>query len=333
MTSEADAAVAMRRLDLVADLPGELDVALADADRALSADGDLRASRDSFERAYRLAEAARDTAAMAVAALGLAGLWVSERRTVTGAVMLETRLQHVLGLLDEDCVLALRIRARLAGEADYRRGEHADIVAMLDQIRAAADPVPLAEALSLAHHCLLGPDHVTARRQLAVELIKVSFRTERRSDLLMGLLWQTVDSYSGGDRHAGRLLGELRDHLGERDHPAVGFVVSAIEVMLAIRAGQLDDAESLASICAKNGATAGDIDSEWWPGAQLVTVRWCQGRLAELLPGRHCRRSVRPPPPVCAPADGRRTVRHLLRGDRAGPWHRVAHVAPPRCGY
>ena len=33
----------------------------------------------------------------------------------------------------------------------------------------------------------------TLRRELAVELIKDSFRTGRRSDRLMGLLWQTVD--------------------------------------------------------------------------------------------------------------------------------------------
>ncbi len=57
--------------------------------------------------------------------------------------------------------------------------------------------------------------------------------------------------------------------------------------MLAIRAGHLDDAESLVTICAKQGATAGDIDTEWWPGAQLVTIRWYQGRLAELLPMLH----------------------------------------------
>ena len=265
-------------------LPDELHVALADGDRALNTDGDLRASRRSFERAYQLAELAGDVPAMAVAALGLAGLWVSERRTVTGAVMLEARLQQVLSLLDEHSCIALRIRARLAGEADYRRGENAGIRAVLDEARVACDSVPLAEALSLAHHCLLGPDHVVLRRELAVELIKVSFRTERRSDRLMGLMWQTADSYSQGDPHAGRFLGELRDHLDQHDHPAVGFVVSAIEVMLAIRAGDLDDAESLAIICAKNGATAGDIDAQWWPGAQLVTIRWYQGRLAELLP-------------------------------------------------
>jgi hypothetical protein len=287
MTSEADRRMQTRRLELVSVLAAELQSALADGDRALNRDGDLQAGRQIFERAYQLAEQASDVQAMAVAAIGLAGLWVSERRTVTGAVMLEARLQYVLSLLAEQSSLALRIRARLAGEADYARGEHVGILAVLDEARAAGDQVALAEALSIAHHCLLGPGDVTLRRELAVELIKVSFRTKRRSDQLMGLLWQTVDSYAAGDPHAGRHLSELRDYLRQQDHPAVGFVVSAINVMLAIRAGRLDEAESLVRICASSGAAAGDIDSEWWPGAQLVTIRWYQGRLVELLPMLH----------------------------------------------
>jgi len=230
----------------------ELAIALAAGDRALNADGDLQAGRQFFERAYRLAEQAGDVPAMALAVVGLAGLWVGERRTTTGAGQLDVWLRHVLGVLDET--------------------------------RSASDPVPLAEALSLAHHCLLGPDHVTSRRELAVDLVKVSFRTERRSDLLMGLLWQTVDAYAEGDPHAGRFLGELRGQLAERDHLAAGFVVSAIDVMLAIRAGQLDEAESLVTSCAKNGAAAGDVDHDWWSAAQLVTIRWYQDRLVELLP-------------------------------------------------
>ena len=76
--------------------------------------------------------------AMALAALGLAGLWVSERRTVTSAVLLEARLQHVLSLLDARSALALRVRTRLAGEADYVRGTHAAVLAALDEVRAAA---------------------------------------------------------------------------------------------------------------------------------------------------------------------------------------------------
>ena len=255
-------------------------------DRALHADGDLQTSRRNFEQAYQLAVAASDVQAMALAALGLAGLWVSERRTVSGAAQLEARLQDVLSLLKADTPLALRVRARLAAEDDYRHGEHAAIMAVLDEIRTGPDPDPIltAEALSLAHHCLLGPGQVRLRRELAAELIKTSFRTQRRGDLLMGLLWRTVDSFADGDPHAERLLGELRGQLGERAHLAIGVVVSAIDVMLAIRAGRFDEAEVLVASCAKSGAAAGDIDNEWWPGAQLVTVRWYQGRLTELQP-------------------------------------------------
>ena len=271
-----------RRLELVA--PDELKAALADGVRAQHEAGDLQASRDSFERAYRLAERAGDTESMALAALGLAGLWVAERRTVTSTVLLEARLQHVLTLLDPRSALALRVRTRLAGGADYARGTHAAVLAALDEVRAAGDPELLAEALRIAHHCLLGPEHVSARRELAVELTKASFRTERHSDLLMGLLWQTADAYCAGDPHAGRLLGELKDHLAQRDHLAVGFVASAIDVMLAIRAGRFADAEALAAVCASRGAAAGDADHAWWSGAQLVTIRWYQGRLTELLP-------------------------------------------------
>jgi hypothetical protein len=283
MTGEPSQATSARRLELVTGAADDLGAALAAGTRAREVDGDLRAGRQSFERAYQLAEQAGDVQAMARAALGLAGLWVSERRTMAGAVLLQARLEDVVSLLDPHSSLALRIRTRLAGEADYRQGGHEAILAELDAARAVADPELLADALSVAHHCLLGPEHVQRRQELAVELIKVSFRTGRRSDLLMGLLWQTFDAYSAGDPHAGRHLGELRDQLAQQNHLAVAFVVSAIDVMLAIRAGRFDDAESLIRICAASGAAAGDIDHDWWSGAQLVTIRWYQGRLAELL--------------------------------------------------
>jgi hypothetical protein len=45
--------------------------------------------------------------------------------------MLETRLRHVLSLLGGNSSLALRIRARLAAEADYRNGTHAARLSML----------------------------------------------------------------------------------------------------------------------------------------------------------------------------------------------------------
>ena len=315
-----------RRLELVR--PGDLRALLAEGTRAQHEDGDLEAGRQCFERAYRLAEQAGDIESMTLAALGLAGLWVREGRTVTSAVLLEARLQHVLALLDEDSVLALRVRTRLAGEADYARGTHADIMAALDQVRATGNPELLAEALRIAHHCLLGPEHVTLRRQLAVELTKAAFRTDRRSDLLMGLLWQTADAYCAGDRHAGRLLGELKEHLKPRDHLAVGFVVSAIDVMLAIRAGRFAEAEELAVVCARRGAAAGDADHDWWAAAQLVTIRWYQGRLAELLPALH----ERVHSPVLSTVDNSAVAALAVAAAMSGDRYQAASSLAALCG-
>jgi tetratricopeptide (TPR) repeat protein len=255
--------------------------------RLLVDDGDLRGSRHWFDRAYRMAEQAGDPHVMAEAALGLGGLWVHEHRTAAAAAVLEARLRQALSLVEPQSSLALRLRARLAGEADYRGAEHAAILAVLDEARRAADPVARAEALSLAHHCLLGPDHGALRRDLAVELLGACARTQRRSDLLMGLLWQTVDQLLDGDRHAERRLAELRDQLAAEDHLAVGFVADAIDVMLAIRADRLGDAEAMAQACAERGTAAGDVDAAGWYGAQLVAIRWYQGRLVELLPMLH----------------------------------------------
>jgi hypothetical protein len=326
MTTEAGGAMPSRRLELVP--ANELRATLADGVRAQHEAGDLQASRDSFERAYRLAERSGDAESMALAALGLAGLWVAERRTVTSTVLLEARLQHVLTLLDSRSPLALRVRTRLAGEADYARGTHAAVLAALDEVRAAGDPELLAEALRIAHHCLLGPEHVTARRELAVELTKASFRTERRSDLLMGLLWQTADAYCAGDPHAGRLLGELKDHLGQRDHLAVGFVASAIDVMLAIRAGRFDEAEALAGVCASRGEAAGDADHAWWSAAQVVTIRWYQGRLTELLPMLHDRVHS----PVLSAVDNSAVAALAVAAALSGDRPRAASALAALCG-
>ena len=251
---------------------------------ALMHEGDLRAGRQRYDAAYREAVRVGDAGSMAEAALGLAGLWVHEHRTAAGAALLTQRLRRALSLVDPDSPVALRLRIRIAGEADYRAGTSVAVLPLLEEAARAGDPVARAEALSIAHHCLLGPEHSALRRSLAAELVAESFGTARRGDLLMGLLWQTVDLFLDGDPHAGRRLGELREMLSGQDHLAVGFVVDAIDVMLAVRAGDFARAERLAQACAQRGADAGDIDATGWHGAQLVAIRWYQGRLVELLP-------------------------------------------------
>ncbi|WP_243866969.1 hypothetical protein [Actinophytocola oryzae] len=257
---------------------------LARGAEALFGDGDLATSRELFEAAYAEAERTGDINGIAVATLGLGGLWVHEHRTLAGGGQLRARLRHALSLVEPASSLALQLRVRLAAETDYRAGDHQAIFASLEEARRSVDPVVRAEALSVAHHCVLGPDHGARRAALAAELTEESFRTGRRSDLLMGQLWQTVDLFLGADPQARRRLAELRDMLAQRDNLAVAFVVGAIEVMLAIRAGRFAEAEEMAGRCAERGAAAGDVDWTGWYGGQLFAIRWYQGRLGELVP-------------------------------------------------
>ncbi|MER7362003.1 hypothetical protein ABT353_04810, partial [Nonomuraea wenchangensis] len=123
---------------------------------------------------------------------------------------------------------------------------------------------------------------------------------ERRSDLLKGLMWRTVDLFLAADPHAERCLEELGELLREHGDLAVGYVVNAIEVMLAVRAGRFDEAEKLAGECFERGVKAGDLDATgWlggWLGGRLGAVRWFQGASVR-SPGRwatrRCARSTR----------------------------------------
>ncbi|MET9001027.1 AfsR/SARP family transcriptional regulator [Amycolatopsis sp. NPDC004169] len=276
-----DPALLAARATAVATAPGD---ALTAGEHALLEDGDLRTSREHFETAYVQAERAGDAVALGRAALGLGGVWVHEHRTAVAAASLLTRLRFALEQVEPGSSLGHRLQARLAAELDYEAGRHDRILAVAVRTRAADEPVAHAEALSLAHHCLLGPDHTALRHALATELVGVSARSGRRTDLVMGVLWETVDLFLAGDPHAERRLGELDDLLAERKHLAAGFVADAVKVMLAIRAGRFREAEAGAQACAEVGRAAGDFDALGWYGAQLVAIRWFQGRLGELVP-------------------------------------------------
>ncbi|MEV4218044.1 hypothetical protein [Nonomuraea sp. NPDC049725] len=258
--------------------------AITAGERALYEEGDLRAARRCFEAAHGRAEASGDRAALARAALGLGGIWVQEHRPGPRQETVRARQRRALALVGPRSPLALRLRIRMRGEDDYRAGEHAGTLRLLEEARAAGDPVALAEALSLAHHCLLGPAHAGTRLALASELTGVAARTGRRGDLLMGLMWRTVDLFKAADPQAEPSLRELRAALAAGDHLAVGFVARAAEVMLATRAGRFEEAEALAGACAQRGAEAGHVDAPGWYGEQLGAIRWFQGRAGELVP-------------------------------------------------
>jgi hypothetical protein len=150
-------------------------------------------------------------------------------------------------------------------------------------------------ALGLAHRRLMGPvrpEEAETRRLIANELVREGVESGVPGGLVSGLLRQTVDLFADRDRHADRRLAELRDVVRRR-YPDAAHVVGAIDVMLAIRAGELDLAEARARECREQGAAVRDADAAATYRAQLCAVRWYQGRIREvrptleaLLPGR-----------------------------------------------
>ena len=163
-------------------------------------------------------------------------------------------------------------------------GELDDVVAAADEARALGEPTALSEALSLLHHTMLGPDFVDERAAVAEELVATASANGDAVLTLMGVLWRTVDEFLLGRPTAERALTELRqraDGLGVR---AVLYVVALIDVMLLMRAGRLDEAEEAAVRGVTLGMDVGDADAPAYFGAQLLAMRWLQGRTVEILP-------------------------------------------------
>jgi hypothetical protein len=258
---------------------GAADAQLARGEQLLHERGDLAGSRPCFASAFDLAD---DAEQRARAALGEGGLWLHERRSAADAARVESHQRTALMRIAPSSPLSLRLQVRLVAEADYRAGDCAGVLALLERARRCDDPVVLADALNLAHHCLLGPQHVCLRAALADDLLLTGSRTGRRSDVMLGLLWRTVDLHLAGDAHADRSFAELVD--AERATPsgAVGYVIAAIRVTGSIRAGRWAEAEQLAVRCAQYGEAAGDQDTTGWFGAQMFAIRWYQGRAAQL---------------------------------------------------
>lgn len=299
-------------------------VSLDAGEHAAGVNGDIATSRRHFERAHRLAEATGDGVALARAALGLAGPWLHSQPTASGRTLSQDRLRTALSMIEPDTPLAGRLRLRLIAETGYGRGDPAPVLAALrvaaDTAGGELDPAVTVEGHHLALQCLLAPEQVELRHTLAAELLAGSVRTGNPGDLALGLLWQAVDKLLVADPTADRPLVELTGQLDRADHKAVRYVVQAIEVLRSIRAGRLDEAEALAQLCARTGAEAGDIDAEVFHQAHLITIRWYQGRLAELLPVV----TDMPHSPALSPVDSSGFAALAMAQVLSGDHHRAA---------
>ncbi|HEY6794141.1 MAG TPA: hypothetical protein VI248_05615 [Kineosporiaceae bacterium] len=251
---------------------------------ALHRRGSLIEARAHFDAAYRRAEQEGRPDVMIDAAIGLGGVWVHEHRGAAETALVRRRQRQALALASPGSSQHLQLRLRIVAEDDYSAARHDRILALLPEARELGDPQVLAAALSLAHHCLLAPEHAALRQALADEMAEVATASPRPGDLTMAMTWQAVDRFLAADPHSERALSDLMRRLHGSPHLAAGFIAKAMAVMVNIRAGQLTDAERQASECARLGEAAGDVDAQGWFAAHIIAIRWYQGRIGELLP-------------------------------------------------
>lgn len=251
---------------------------------ALEVHGNLGQAREHFIRAALAAVESKNDDLLGRAVLGWNGLWVHENRGVVDALRVQAWRERAMHRLSASSQTAKRLAVRDAAEADYNEGSVARVEAILADAQRSADHLLLAEALNLGHHCMLGPEHAERRLRLADQLVALGATDGRSIDLLMGVVWRTVDLVLLGDPHADRAVSELERLASDPDHLATLYLVSAFKVMQLIRSGRLDDAEQAAAACFERGEEVGDADALGWYGAQLCALRWYQGRSAELVP-------------------------------------------------
>ncbi len=266
-----------------------LTASLVDFGESLRAAGRLSQARDVFFRAVDTLDDPPDVDLQARIAIGLGGIWLNEHREPVRAAFVRD-LQERAAAQCPPGLVRDRLLMRLAAEHAYHHADHRDpddpaIVAVQEatgQVRRHGDALALAEALSLTAHVLLAPQRDHDRHRVVAEQVEAAGRSASAVAGLMALCWQTVDCFLSGAPTAGGVLDRLVERADVLRCHAVAFVASAMRVTVALRDGRLDEAEAMAIACHEVGMSAGDADASVYLYAQLGTIRWFQGRSAEI---------------------------------------------------
>jgi DNA-binding SARP family transcriptional activator/tetratricopeptide (TPR) repeat protein len=253
----------------------DLLVALGHAhDRA----GEREAARASFAEAAALARAAGDSALLARASLGFAGLAV----VVAGPDAELTRLlEEALEATPADELgTRARLRARLAVESYYADPAAAESLSeqAVSDARASRDAGALAAALGARRVALWRPAHTRSRLEVVDEMIVAAQAAGDRETVLQARNWRVVDLWELGriDQLRREIDGyeRLADELGL---PHYRWYVPLWRASLAILAGRWDEGRALTGEAEARGRRAADpnaplhtrIQQEFWLTTQF----------------------------------------------------------------
>jgi ATP/maltotriose-dependent transcriptional regulator MalT len=168
-------------------------------------------------------------------------------------------------------------------EADHERRRSLAHEA-LTLAREAADPRTLTAVLRDCFYATWAPDTLELRSGIVDELLEISAHADDPALEAWTAVQELDVAVEGGDLEraeaAGQRFSDLADQLGQ---PTLRFFATFTAASLALVAGNLGVAESMAEDAFQIGNAAGEPDAILVYGAQLSNIRTWQGRGEETI--------------------------------------------------
>ena len=253
------------------------------AQRRKGAEAEARAT---LLEVARLAEQQGDLGILSRALLNVAGA-----RAETGVVdtVLVSLLENALATLDaRDTPLRAHLMGALARclyfTPETRRREDLSVEA-LAIARRTGDASALVAALDGRHFALWRPGTTDERLALATEMVEVAERMEDRDVECDARTWRMLDLAELG--RIAEVEEELRHLALTAEHlrsPRHRWQSTVIRASLALLAGRVDEAESLAVQAMSLRRAGATNNMQQFFAVQMYHVRRAQGRQAEVLP-------------------------------------------------
>jgi hypothetical protein len=257
-------------------------LALADAQRRA---GDV-AYRETVSLAVAAARALGDAERLALAALASArpGGFIASVSVVDEALIaLYEEASRALG--DVDSLLRARLLGQLAVELIYTPHHERREVLSREGVaiaRRVGDRTGLAQVLILRVLAITNPFTLAERLELTAELVALAAELSNGDLAWYGACQRTVALLESGDiEGAERSLAEMERLAGNFRQPFYAGFAHMGRTMLGIMRGAVD-AEAQVFATFQRFTAGGQPDASVVLGAQLLTLRNNQGRIAEL---------------------------------------------------
>ncbi|HEX3707813.1 MAG TPA: AAA family ATPase [Mycobacteriales bacterium] len=242
----------------------------------------------------------RDTlldAGRQAAALGEADLVVRAALAVhRGFYASATNLDHdridlietALRFAEPDSPERARLLATLASELTFdpdqarRKALASEAVAVA---RRSNDPTALIDAVCLPRLAVHLPDTLEERLALTAEAVALSRTLDDPAARFWAIYTRRYPLLMSGEiDEADQCLEECKSLVAEISRPALLWSLTLFLGIRALHAGDAVDAERLAGDALKLGTDSGQADAAGVNAAQLLFIRWHQGRMGEVVP-------------------------------------------------